>query len=398
MNQGKHRIVMYSPGVVGLGHLRRHLLIAEALANASTALAILLIAETRQAGALSISHGIDCLILPALRKDTDGHVHPRYLDTPTDDLVALRASVILAAVKAFDPDVFLVDKLARGAMNELDSTLDLLSTRGTRCVLGLRDILNAPDAVMREWSTTGEMQTIRERFHAVWVYGDPAVYDLVQEYHLPPDVVAKVRYTGYLDQRRRLDFVDAGSDPFPALHLPPGRLALCLLGGGQNGAMLAEAFAAAPLPAHTNGVIVTGPFMDREAGRRLRDAAARQPRLRVLEFIQEPAMLVQRSDWIVAAAGYNTVTEILSFQKRALLVPQTVPRREQWIRADRLRMMGLVDVLHPDDLSPSAIGRWLDRGDGPSCSARTVIDFNGLETLPALLRDVLTAHVTQHVS
>jgi predicted glycosyltransferase len=390
VKQGKHRIAMYSPGVVGLGHLRRQLLIAQTLAKASPDLAILLIAETRQAGAFSIAPGLDCLILPALRKNADGRFAPRYLGVSITDLMALRARTIHAALEAFAPEVFIGDKLPRGALCELDSSLNLLRDRGTRYVLGLRDILDEPDAVTRDWDRTGDVQVMRDFVDAIWVYGDPAVYDAVCEYRLPADLAAKARYVGYLDQRRRLEFADAARDPFPALQLPPGRLALCLLGGGQDGALLAEAFAAAPLPADTNGVIVTGPFMDEAVKHRLRRVAAGVPRLRVVEFVHEPAVLVERADRIVAMAGYNTACEILSFEKPALLVPRIHPRREQWMRAARLQAMSLVDVLQPDALTPAAIGRWLDRDLPQARPAREVVDFKGLDRLPRLLDEVMT--------
>jgi predicted glycosyltransferase len=50
---------------------------------------------------------------------------------------------------------------------------------------------------------------------------------------------------------------------------------------------------------------------------------------------------------IVAMAGYNTFCEILSLDKRAILVPRVVPRREQLIRANRAAALGLVRTLDP---------------------------------------------------
>jgi predicted glycosyltransferase len=47
--------------------------------------------------------------------------------------------------------------------------------------------------------------------------------------------------------------------------------------------------------------------------------------------------------------GYNTFCEILSFDKRAIIVPRTKPRREQLIRAQRAQEMGLLSVLVDDD-------------------------------------------------
>src|SRR5207247_6875415 len=132
-------------------------------------------------------------------------------------------------------------------------------------------------------------------------------------------------------------------------------------GGGQDGAALAEAFASAQLPNDTTGIILTGPFMPQAVQDRLRSRAAADLRLRVLDFVPEPAVLVERADRIIAMGGYNTVSEVLSFEKHALIVPRVRPSREQWIRAQRLRALGLIDVLEPQDLSPAALADWLAR-------------------------------------
>jgi len=51
---------------------------------------------------------------------------------------------------------------------------------------------------------------------------------------------------------------------------------------------------------------------------------------------------------VVAMGGYNTFCEILSFDKPALIVPRTVPRREQLIRAQRAGALGLINYLVAD--------------------------------------------------
>ena len=334
--------------------------------------------------------GLDCLILPALRKDQDKQIRPRYLDISLADAVRLRAATIHSAFAAFDPDVLIVDKLPRGAAQELDPTLEYLKRRGrTRCVLGLRDVLDEPGAVQCDWSAAGDAEAIRDYYDDIWVYGDPNIYDAAREYQFPADIAAKVTYTGYLDQRPRLKFADVGSDPLPGLELPPGRLALCLVGGGQDGEALAEAFVRAELPAGFNGVLITGPFMPAEAQERLRVFAEGKPRLRVLDFLPEPAVLVSRADRVVAMGGYNTVCEVLSFEKQALIVPRVRPRSEQWIRAQRLRTLGLIDVIHPDSLSATAISAWLAGADCKPPRARELMDFEGLTRLPVLLEEVL---------
>jgi predicted glycosyltransferase len=46
--------------------------------------------------------------------------------------------------------------------------------------------------------------------------------------------------------------------------------------------------------------------------------------------------------------GYNTFCEILSFDKKAIIVPRTRPRQEQLIRARAARNVGLVEMLDAD--------------------------------------------------
>ena len=380
---------MYSPGMVGFGHIRRNASIAQALCRSALRPVIVMIAEARQAGALPMPAGVDWVTLPALRKEAGGWCKPRYLNVSNQDLVALRARVIKSAVKAFEPDVLIVDHLPRGAARELGRTLERLRRhRNTRCVLGLRDVLQDPQTVRNNWSDQANATAIRDYYDAVWIYGDPAVYDPVREYHLFDQVAEKVRYTGYLDQRPRLEFADSGAVQFLA-DPSPGKIALCVVGGGHDGMALAEAFVRAELPPGTAGVVLTGLYMPGKTRERLRRMAARRPELRLLEFVPEPAPLMQRADRVIAMGGYSTICEVLSFEKRALIVPRVSPQPEQLIRAERLRDLGVIDMLHPAQLSPRAITDWLARDLGPPPPSRSRIDFGGLNRIPVMLAELL---------
>jgi predicted glycosyltransferase len=398
------RIALYSHDTMGLGHMRRNLLIATALARSESRPIILMIAGAREAAAFAMPPGVDCLTLPAFGKRINGQYHARSLAVSLKTLVALRANTIRAAFESFQPDVLIVDKVPLGAFDELKPGVALLHARGhTRCVLGLRDVLDDPVAARREWQLGQGDAAIRSYYDAVWVYGDPTVYDPVREYGFSRETAVKVRYTGYLDRRMQNE-ASASEDPdlLAELELPSGRLVLCMVGGGQDGQRLANAFARAKLPPDTNGVIVTGPFMPLEAQQSLHRIADTRPRLRVVEFTTEPERLLRLADSVVAMGGYNTVCELLSFEKRTLIVPRVLPRREQLIRAERLRELGLLDMLHPDNLTPKALAEWLARGDRPRAGTGNRIDFGGLTRLPHLLADLLAtpcpAETPRHLS
>ena len=163
----------------------------------------------------------------------------------------------------------------------------------------------------------------------------------------------------YLDSMDRLpsgeeEDVDPESACWVELDVLQQDFTLCVIGGGQDGLAVASAFARSQLPEGEYGIMVTGPFLPEEKKRQLRSQARENPRLRVLEFLQEPMGLMQRAKRIIAMGGYNTVTEILSLGKPALIVPRNKPRLEQTIRAERLQALGVVDVICLEDLNPCA--------------------------------------------
>jgi predicted glycosyltransferase len=383
--------VLYSHDTMGLGHQRRNLLIARVLARAAPGTAILLIGGAVVPGTLgALPPGVDVLILPGLHKDLDGRYGPRHLDVGLRDLVALRARIISEAVEAFAPDAAIVDNVPLGALGELRPTLERLRAgRHARCVLGLRDILDEPDVVRREWEKRGNLAAIRDFYDAVWVYGDPGVYNLVQEYALPRHVGAKVRFTGYLDQSLHRTAAQASN-----LGLTAAPLAVCVVGGGQDGARLAQAFAAARLPDGWQGVLVLGPWMPDAAALEVRRLGAGNPALRVVPYMPEPTPLIAQADRVVAMGGYNSVGEVLAFAKHALIVPRVRPRREQLLRAERMRDLGLIHLLHPDELTPEALTAWLARDLGPPPAAHGRVNLGGLLAIPPLLAELLSVPVS----
>jgi predicted glycosyltransferase len=303
----------------------------------------------------------------------------------------MRARTLRNALAAYRPDVLVVDRLALGVHEELAASLGVLREMGTRLVLGLREVIADPAAVRAEWDRTGALDVLRRSYDSIWVYGDPRVFDPAVEYDMPADVRAMVRYTGYLDRRTAppatgADLAARRRD----LRLPDGRLALCVLGGGEDGHRLAEAFARATLPAGATGVVVAGPFMDDDERAALHAFAAGRHDLMVLDFVADADALIALADDVVAMGGYNTVCEALSSGTRTLIVPRAGPSREQVIRAQRLSELGALDMLAPERLSAAALSTWLAAGGGDARRApRGPIDMGGLRRVPALLDDLL---------
>lgn len=388
------RIALYGHDTQGLGHLRRNLCLADVLGGASADPSVLICAGVVEARSYALPAGTDLVTLPALHKDEGSRYSPRSLGGSTSTLLHLRTQILLAALTAFQPDVLVVDKVALGVLGELEPALVALRAAGTtRVVLGLRDILDAPVAARHEWATSGTTEAIRSYYDAVWVYGDRRIADTVVEYGLPDDVAALVSFAGYLAEGRA---PSAGPDATTRRILAAGPYALCLVGGGQDGAPLARTFLRSPLPAGVRGVVVMGPFMDVEERAELAAIAATVPGREVRTFVPEPSWLIRSATAVVAMAGYNTVCELLEAKVPAVLVPRVRPRREQQVRAQRLAALDLAECLLPDALTPATLGtalaRAVDRPPSPAGAAG--IDLDGIARLPHLL-DALTSPAMQ---
>lgn len=381
------RVALYGHDTQGLGHLRRNLCLADVLGGVSTAPNVLICAGVVEARAFALPAGTDLVTLPALHKDEEGRYGPRSLGGSTDALLDLRAQILLAALTAFKPDVLVVDKVALGVMGELEPALAALRTSGTcRIVLGLRDILDAPVIARHEWEKSGTTEAIRSYYDAIWVYGDQRVADPIVEYGLPADIAAMVSFTGYLSAGRA---PAAAPDATTRRILAAGPYALCLVGGGQDGAPLAKAFLRAPLSEGVRGIVLMGPFMSVAQRAELATIAATLPGREVRTFIPEPSWLIRGATAVAAMAGYNTACELLEAKVPAVLVPRVRPRREQQVRAERFAALGLAECLMPDALTPAALGAAMARAMDRPASA-VGIDLDGVTRLPDLLDDLLT--------
>lgn len=381
---------MYSHDTMGLGHMRRNLLVAQSLRK-ELEVTILMISGAWEAGLFALPPGVDCVTLPALKKEADGRYGSRRLCMSLGDLIDLRSQTVEAALRAFCPDLLIVDKVPGGVAGELMPALRRLRTDGrTRCVLGLRDILDGADSVRLEWRREDNDRIVDCMYDAVWVYGDRRTYDVVAEYGFSTRISSKLHYTGYLNRRPSIGPTkEQIEDVLSPLCLPEGKLVLCMVGGGQDGGELAIAFAGAQLPEGMNAVLLTGPFMPAVLRQRIvHMASSPSSRLRVIEFTNDTAPLLAAADRVVCMGGYNTVCEVLSYRRRALVVPRVSPRDEQLVRARQFERLGLLDVLHPDALSAPAISRWLAADCPDRAWSGVEVDFHGTQRLPQLVRSM----------
>jgi predicted glycosyltransferase len=346
---GRHkdtRVLIYSHDTFGLGHLRRCRAIAHSLVGNDRNMSVLILSGSPIIGNFDFRSRVDFVRVPGVIKLRNGDYTSLALHIDIEETLAIRASIVQHTAEAFDPDIFIVDKEPLGLRGEVSTTLEVLKRKGTPLVLGLRDVLDEPATLRSEWARKRALPALRDLYDEIWVYGDPQICDPLAGLGLPQLIRDKMRFTGYL--RRELPTEAPAHSPLTKIS---GPYVLVTPGGGGDGQEMVDWVLSAyetgpdlPYPA----LLVLGPFMASENQAEFLERADRLPNVEVITFDAHMESLIDRAVGVVAMGGYNTFCEILSFDKPGLIVPRTIPRKEQYIRASRAQDMGLTRMLVND--------------------------------------------------
>jgi predicted glycosyltransferase len=347
------RILIYSHDSFGLGHLRRCRSIAHSLVSRFKGVSVLILSGSPIIGSFDFRARVDFVRIPGVIKLRDGEYTSLGLHIDLEQTLSMRESIIYHTAASFKPDIFIVDKEPTGLQGEVVSTLTMLRDRGTINVLGLRDVMDEASALKAEWERKGVLTVLEQLYHEIWIYGLSQMNNPVASVGLPQSVLNKITFTGYLDRE-----LPGDHNWVPPVNLDAPYI-LVTVGGGGDGVEIVDwvidAYENDPGIGH-RAIIVTGPFMQPTNQQEFQERCEKLDNVDIISFDSHIELLMERSSAIVAMGGYNTFCEILSLDKPALIVPRSVPRLEQLIRANRAVELGLASMLDPEgERSPAVM-------------------------------------------
>jgi predicted glycosyltransferase len=211
----------------------------------------------------------------------------------------------------------------------------------------------------------------------------------VEGLQLSSSITRKLSFTGYLDREIPSD----RNWVAPLSHDEP--FILVTAGGGGDGVEMVDwvirAYETDRGQPH-RAIIVTGPFMPPTEQQEFHERCEALGNVEILAFDSHIELLMEKALGIVAMGGYNTFCEILTLDKPALIIPRSVPRQEQLIRAERAVRLGLASMLDPagerDPLQMASALRALPQQSRPS--ARQVPGLlAGHENIAEMVRQYL---------
>lgn len=355
-------VLFYVQHLLGIGHLKRALLIADALVREG--IEVTLVSGGKPVAGLACPPAARIVQLPTIRARDAGF---RELVDATgrpvdDDLRNLRRGALLGTLLEVQPDAILIEAFPFGRRAfrfELDALIDTARSRRPRPLLlcSLRDIVVVPDDQKRRREI---VDRVRANFECVLVHGDPAFIPLEASFPAASEISDRLIYTGYIGEADAPDEARAapGSDEMAG----SGEVVVSVGGGAMGADLLSTALETRRrgLLADLTWRLLAGPNLPEPQfevlGRSL-------PKGVILErYRQEFPQILRRCRVSVSQGGYNTVLDILAARAAAVVVPFASEREtEQSLRAERLAARGVLEVVHERELSPERLARAIDR-------------------------------------
>lgn len=374
------RVFFYVQHLLGIGHLRRAVVLARALV--ADGFDVLLVSGGAPVEGLVLG-GARFHQLPPLRAADENLRDLARLDgRPLDETFQRqRTEVLLGQLRAEAPDVVLIEQFPFGRTRLRFELLPLLAAAAK---LPKRPLIacSVRDVVRRAGSErVAEAVELLDRFDAVLIHGDPRLVPFERSFAGWERIKERAFYTGYVSEH----------DLAQGTQSAEGKNEVVVsVGGGAVGApLLKAAIAARPRTALAERTwrLLVGwnlPAQDRAALGREKGVVVEPAR-------SDFTTLLHNATLSVSQAGYNTTIETLCCADRAVLVPFATEREtEQMDRAQALAERGMVAVVPPGALSAQSLADAVGRAlAGPSLKSFPPCDIDGGLKTAALLHRLL---------
>ena len=374
------RVLFYVQHLLGVGHLKRAAILAEAMAASGLDVTVAL-GGSPLAGVPF--RGVRVAELPPAR--IAGEDFSTILDAegrPVDAAwKAQRREALLALFRTTAPDALLVELFPFGRRQFRFELLPLLEEAGRsrprpRVACSVRDILVAAKRPGRDAEVVA---TLRRFFDAILVHGDPALIRFEATFGAAGEIADLLRYTGYV-----------ASADVPAEPAEGDAEVLVSAGGGAVGTpLLFAAMQARPMTplAQSTWRFIAGPNLPDTDFAAL--AAAAGERTIVERFRPDFPARLKAAALSISQAGYNTTMDIVRAGVPAVVVPyETAGETEQRLRSELFAVKGLLTIVPAAELSPERLAAAVTEALRRRPAQTVDIDLSGAATTARLVGEL----------
>jgi predicted glycosyltransferase len=352
------KILFYCQYHLGMGHLVRSV---EVMRSLATEFQICFVKGGTDVEGLDLPPNIEKVALPALLSEN----RKLKVADPAQNLEEVkqqRTETLLNTFDRFQPDCLVIEGYPFKKYQFEFESIPLLervkaSRRNVKVVCSLRDVVMAQPYRDRNEVIAKTCQRLNQYFDLLLIHSDPQFHRLEESFPAVGDIHCSIQYTGFVAQSLSESAVWTHEDIVDLNRNQP--MILVSVGGGQLGHDLLEAtVAASPILAEHlpqyHLQVFTGPFIPAEQFETLEKAAAGQRNLTLRKFTPQLLAYMQKANLSISLGGYNTTMNILRTGVNSMILPSDKDW-EQRVRAEKLEKMGVLELLHPEDLRPKQL-------------------------------------------
>lgn len=381
------RVFLYVQHLLGIGHLRRAVTLANALAAAG--LEVTLASGGCPVNGLALD-GVRFVQLPPARAmDASFRVLVEPDGTPIDETwKSMRQAFLLDAWRDADPHALILELYPFGRRQmrfELVPLLEAATSAVHRplIVSSVRDVLGGGQTDLARQD--GMLEVFERYFDRVLVHADPEIIPFSRTFRHAEKIQARLHYTGYV-----VDRVRPAPDNSPNGPVGENEVMISAGGGAVGMRLLETALRAMPhsrLAGRTWRVLTGVNASDTSLNTLAAIAEATgEGQIKVERARPDFANLLARCAVSVSQGGYNTVMEIIQAGARAVVVPFAGGAEiEQTLRARSFAARGLIGILEEDALTPESLASAIDQAADRARPSPCALDLNGAERTAALI-------------
>ncbi|MCU0524363.1 MAG: glycosyl transferase [Elainella sp. Prado103] len=356
------KIMFYCQYLAGMGHLVRS---TEIIRSLVPDFQVCFVNGGQPIAEFELPAQIEVVHLPAILEEA-GELKAVDASADIEVVKQHRIQQLLAVFDRFQPDCLITECFPFSKHRvkfELQPLLDRAKSAShpVRIVCSLRDLVMTQALSPEAWDRKYEKvcNLVNRYYDLILFHGDPQLQTLADFFPLADRLTAEVYYTGYVSQsppETPLGFMDAAhlSQSTPRI--------VASVGGGRFGYDLLNALKqASPILARSiphQVYAFAGPWMPEAQFQALQQGEGSEPvpamtNFTIRRFTPHLIQYMQTADLSISLGGYNTTMNILKTGVRALVFPFISENQagEQSIRAEKLEQLGVLQVVHPADLT-----------------------------------------------
>ncbi|ABW31313.1 glycosyltransferase family protein [Acaryochloris marina] len=346
------KILFYCQYLAGMGHLVRS---TEIIRSLVPSFQVCLVIGGEPIDQFEVPDGVEVVYLPALREEAGELI---ALNQSVESVKIARRQRLLGLFEQFQPDCVITECFPFSKYKmafELLPLLERAKAAQVKVVCSLRDLIMTQSMSEKGLARKQAriLDQIQQFYDLVLCHCDRNLQSLDACFPSAHALTCEVFYTGYVAQSLATSFVQQQALKSPRI--------VASVGGGRYGYSLLKAIGeVGPLLHHAiphQIYAFAGPFMSESEFHSLKTLTSSQSNITLQRFTPNLMDYLYGADLSISLGGYNTTMNVLSSQVRSLILPSPSPNQadEQWLRASRLAQLGAVEVLSPDQLSPSAL-------------------------------------------